>query len=264
MWSDSADGNYNGRTTGGFTISNRTKQLHCIECKTAISARSSLLPILRRKVVTILAGHRWHSSGTEFYGSTGIPGWQNSLLAAMLKSGTITRFKLSNDGLSIISDTINYFRGKGRFRDVVVSPDGLKIYVACDSSGSSHLAPPAELPPPAPIREAFLNLPMYHQYRAGEYRDIRCSRDRRKYKESLDRCLSQSGKHHIIVYNYETTGGRKIELTDMNGRMVRKNGSNKPCYAYRNDKTFQTVLACWEWSMATEKLSWSRRSFIQK
>jgi DNA-binding beta-propeller fold protein YncE len=76
-------------------------------------------------------------SGSEFYGNISIPGWQNSLLVANLKKGTVSRYKLSSDGQSIISDTIHYFRGLGRFRDVVVSPDGLKIYVACDSSGST-------------------------------------------------------------------------------------------------------------------------------
>jgi hypothetical protein len=39
------------------------------------------------------------------------------------------RVKLSNDGQSIISDTINYFRGMGRYRDIVVSPRWIKIYV---------------------------------------------------------------------------------------------------------------------------------------
>jgi glucose/arabinose dehydrogenase len=76
-------------------------------------------------------------SGTDFYGSLAIPGWQNSLLVATLKGGVVARYKLSNDGQSIISDTINYFRGMGRYRDIVVSPDGLKLYVACDSSGST-------------------------------------------------------------------------------------------------------------------------------
>lgn len=54
-----------------------------------------------------------------------------------VKKGALLRYKLSNDGQSIISDTIHYFQGKGRFRDVVVSPDGLKIYLACDASGST-------------------------------------------------------------------------------------------------------------------------------
>jgi hypothetical protein len=76
-------------------------------------------------------------SGTDFYGSLAIPGWQNSLLVASLKEGVVARYQLSNDGQSIISDTINYFRGMGRYRDIVVSPDGLKLYVACDSSGST-------------------------------------------------------------------------------------------------------------------------------
>jgi glucose/arabinose dehydrogenase len=51
------------------------------------------------------------ASGTDFYGSLAIPGWQNSLLVASLKKGVIARYQLSNDGQSIISDTINYFRG---------------------------------------------------------------------------------------------------------------------------------------------------------
>jgi len=34
-------------------------------------------------------------------------------------------------------DTTSYFRGDGRFRDLAISPDGLKIYVACDASGQT-------------------------------------------------------------------------------------------------------------------------------
>lgn len=68
-----------------------------------------------------------------------LPVWQNSLLIANLKKGTVSRYKLSNDGQSIIYDTIHYFRGLGRFRDVVASPEGLKIYIAC-VQGALHRA----------------------------------------------------------------------------------------------------------------------------
>jgi hypothetical protein len=76
-------------------------------------------------------------SGMDVYNNSAIPGWSSSLLLAGLKSGTMIRFKLSDDGLTIASDTIMYFRGKGRFRDVCISPDGKKIYLSTDNSGST-------------------------------------------------------------------------------------------------------------------------------
>ncbi len=129
------DGNYNGRTTGGYAMVNEQNNCNTLNVKEPVR---SLFPVANPPS----GGDNmlWPSvgpSGSEFYGSTSIPGWQNSLLVANLKKGTVSRYKLSNDGQSIISDTIHYFRGLGRFRDVVVSPDGLKIYVACDSSGST-------------------------------------------------------------------------------------------------------------------------------
>ena len=129
------DGNYNGRTTGNYTIVDEQANCNSLNVKEPLR---SLFPSTNPPA----GGDNmlWPStapSGTDFYGSTAIPGWQNSLLIAELKKGAVARLKLSSDGLSIISDTINYFQGLGRFRDVVVSPDGLKIYVACDSSGST-------------------------------------------------------------------------------------------------------------------------------
>lgn len=129
------DGNYNGRTTGGYAIVDEQNNCNTLNAKEPLR---SLFPVTNPPS----GGDNmlWPSvgpSGSEFYGNISIPGWQNSLLVANLKKGTVSRYKLSSDGQSIISDTIHYFRGLGRFRDVVVSPDGLKIYVACDSSGST-------------------------------------------------------------------------------------------------------------------------------
>jgi len=76
------------------------------------------------------------ASGIEHYSSGAIPGWQNSLLVANLKFGEVYRLKLSADGQSVVGDTISYFRGQGRFRDIAISPDGKKIYVSVDSFGS--------------------------------------------------------------------------------------------------------------------------------
>ena len=142
------DGNYNGHTIiKNYYIIN--EQASCIELNVKEPLRS-IFPA--ENPPSGGSNMLWPSlapSGTEFYGSTAIPGWQNSLLVATLKGGVVVRYKLSSDGQSIISDTINYFKGMGRFRDVVVSPDGLKIYVACDSSGATFGADGAALTKPA-------------------------------------------------------------------------------------------------------------------
>ena len=74
-------------------------------------------------------------SGIDYYSSDAIPGWKNSLLITTLKLGRVYRLQLSADGQSIVGDTISYFTGLGRFRDLAISPDGKKIYVATDTIG---------------------------------------------------------------------------------------------------------------------------------
>jgi DNA-binding beta-propeller fold protein YncE len=82
-------------------------------------------------------------SSVEIYRSTAIPGWQNSVLVPALKGGRVYRMKLDDaTGSSLIPlstgvDTAAYFAGEGRFRDIAISPDGKKIYVACDLSGAT-------------------------------------------------------------------------------------------------------------------------------
>jgi len=159
-------------------------------------------------------------SGSDFYGNITIPGWQNSLLIANLKKGTVSRYKLSNDGQSIISDTIHYFRGLGRFRDVVVSPDGLKLYVACDSSGSTS-GPTGNVTTtpnnPGSILE-FTYVPI-----PGARYDNRLITENTQDK-SID-VYPNPASTYIIVYNYKEADSRFIELYDLNGRMVRKTRS---------------------------------------
>jgi hypothetical protein len=211
------DGNYNGRTTGGFTIAN--EQSNCLTLNAKEPLRS-LFPVSNPPS----GGDNmtWPSvgpSGSDFYGSLAIPGWENSLLIANLKRGTVSRYKLSSDGLNIISDTIHYFRGLGRFRDVVVSPDGLKIYVACDSSGSTSgptggvTATPAN---PGSILE------FTYQPPAGA----------RAYNELLTESKIQNdtgnknidvypnpANNYFIVYNYDLSNNM-ISLYDISGKLI--------------------------------------------
>ena len=211
------DGNYNGKVIGGFTVID--EQANCA----ALNAKEPLRSIFPSANPPSDGDNMtWPSvapSGTDFYGSTAIPGWQNSLLIASLKKGVIIRYKLSNDGQSIISDTINYFRGMGRFRDVVVSPDGMKIYVACDSSGSTSgptgnvTTTPAN---PGSILEFTYQPPaitkaLNQQLTESSIRD-----------DLHDRAIDvypNPARNYIIVYNYDLSSSQ-VYLYDISGKLV--------------------------------------------
>lgn len=214
------DGNYNGRTVGGFTVV--SEQNNCVTLNAKEPLRS-LFPAANPP--TGGDNMTWPStgpSGTEFYSSNAIPGWQNSLLIAQLKNGTMTRFKLSNDGMSIISDTIHYFRGKGRFRDVVVSPDGLKIYLACDSSGSTSgpTGGVTTVPANAGSILEFTYVPPVSGRGVSELL-VNAQITEDKKDRSLD-IYPNPASTFIVVYNYANEIGRSMELLDLHGRLVRK------------------------------------------
>ena len=130
------DGNYNGRTLGGQLIVSEQDACSTLNVREPLATMYSVATPPDDATSNLT----WPSvapSGMTVYTSNAIPDWNSSLLLAGLKSGTLIRFKLNSDGLSIVSDTIMYFRGKGRFRDVAISPDGNKIYLSTDNSGST-------------------------------------------------------------------------------------------------------------------------------
>ncbi|RNI25914.1 PQQ-dependent sugar dehydrogenase [Rufibacter latericius] len=73
-------------------------------------------------------------SSIAVYTASGIPGWQNSLLVPTLKTGKLLRLPLNASGTGVTGDTLTYFRSKIRYRDLAISPDGKKLYLAVDSS----------------------------------------------------------------------------------------------------------------------------------
>jgi PQQ-dependent dehydrogenase (s-GDH family) len=215
------DNNYNGRTTGGFTIVN--EQNNCIALNAKEPIRS-LFPVANPPAEGT-NNSTWPStapSGTEFYGSSAIPGWQNSLLIAQLKRGAVTRLKLSNDGQNIISDTIHYFKGMGRFRDVVVSSDGLKIYVACDSSGST--SGPTGGVTSTPANPGSILEFTYQPPAAGRMNQHIITRTEIP-EEKKDRSVEvypNPATGYFVIYNYNTEAGRTAELIDLSGRVVKR------------------------------------------
>jgi Glucose / Sorbosone dehydrogenase len=52
-----------------------------------------------------------------------------------LKTGTIYRMKLADDGSSVVGATVNLFKTMNRYRDIAISPDGRTIYVITDNEG---------------------------------------------------------------------------------------------------------------------------------
>lgn len=70
-------------------------------------------------------------------GMGGIPGWTNSLLVTSLKKGSVFRYLLSADGLTIPGSGIEYWNTTNRFRDIAINPNGQEFYVITDNSGAT-------------------------------------------------------------------------------------------------------------------------------
>ena len=79
-------------------------------------------------------------SGIDMYTAStgGIPGWARSVLVTGLIRGTVYRVKLNEAGDAASGPTLEYFKARDRYRDVLVAPDGLTIFVATDASSQEH------------------------------------------------------------------------------------------------------------------------------
>ena len=138
------DDNYNGMTLGGY--SGVDEGAFCTATPTASQPMKTLFTINQSEINSLSGSYlSWPTvapSSIDIYKGNKIPGWQNSLLVTCLKAGRVYRIKLNSTGTGVINnsggtDTATYFRGEGRFRDLAISPDGLKIYLACDASGQT-------------------------------------------------------------------------------------------------------------------------------
>ena len=76
-------------------------------------------------------------AGIDIYTSTAIPGWANSVLITGMRTGATYRVKLDAAGRAARGEPTEYFRSANRYRDVVVSPDGRRIFLATDNFGTT-------------------------------------------------------------------------------------------------------------------------------
>ena len=75
-------------------------------------------------------------SGLDVYTAAAIPGWNPSILVTSLVSGTIFRIPLN----ATDQPPLTYFKAADRYRDLAISPDGLKIYAITTNNGRTLTA----------------------------------------------------------------------------------------------------------------------------
>lgn len=71
-------------------------------------------------------------SGIDFYSSSAITQWTNSVLIACLRGEKIIQLKMDNSGKQVLYQKNYFFQEFGRLRDMCISPDG-RVFVCVDS-----------------------------------------------------------------------------------------------------------------------------------
>ncbi len=73
--------------------------------------------------------------GMDYYNSSLISAWQNSLLMCTLKDASLRVLTLSSNGLSVVNQQTFFKNRFGRLRDICISPAG-RVYL-CTSNGGN-------------------------------------------------------------------------------------------------------------------------------
>jgi hypothetical protein len=81
-------------------------------------------------------------AGMKVYSSRAIRGWNDSLLLTSMISGVVFRMPLTANPTSQTANPksqvgapVAYFKTGNRYRDIVVAPDGVRIFVVTDTEG---------------------------------------------------------------------------------------------------------------------------------
>jgi len=74
-------------------------------------------------------------AGMKVYMSRAIPNWHDSLLLTTMISGVVFRIPLTDDPRNPAGSPVAYFKTGNRYRDIVVAPDGVRLFVVTDPEG---------------------------------------------------------------------------------------------------------------------------------
>ncbi len=131
------DGNYNGLTLANKPVVSEQTQCASLNSKDPVYTLYTD-PTPGTLGTNYLTWPTVAASSIDVYEKNVIPNWNRSLLITSLKAGKVFRLHLNAAGTAVTdTSTIPAMRGLGRYRDLCISPDGLKIYVACDISGQT-------------------------------------------------------------------------------------------------------------------------------
>ena len=100
--------NYGWPTVMGFCDASEQQDCDALNVKEPIQAYTPTLAV----------------AGLAYYPYNAISEWEHSLLLVSLKEADLRVLKLSNDGLSIVSETILFDREYGRLRAICTAPNG--------------------------------------------------------------------------------------------------------------------------------------------
>jgi glucose/arabinose dehydrogenase len=76
--------------------------------------------------------------GLDYYNSSLIPAWKNSLLMCTLKDASLRVLTLSSNGLSVVGQQTFFKNTYGRIRDICISPAG-KVYLCTSNGGNADV-----------------------------------------------------------------------------------------------------------------------------
>jgi trimeric autotransporter adhesin len=164
-------------------------------------------------------------SGMEIYKGSQIPGWKNSLFMASLKEGRILRTQTNAAGTAMVPingfDTVSYFGGVNRFRDLAFSPNGRDIYIVMDSSTTS--SGPSQANPVVPDCRGCVQ-----KYAFLGYQSIGDTSRIPRAIPIASGMLNQCEQANFIVIN-ATNNNIWVPITDTLGNVIaeiRANGNN--------------------------------------
>ncbi len=163
----------------------------------------------------------WAMSSVKYYKaviSGKIPGYDSSLIVSSLKKGALYRLKLNAAGTGIVGDSAHIAITFNRFRDFVISPNGLNIYVLTDSSGQTS-GPTAGSSSNPVNRGAILKLTY-----SGVVISLRDRLDARSNNNNIADIISMYPSPAIqkVTFNYPTIANNTftVSVVALNGKQV--------------------------------------------